>query len=196
MIFLVPENSFKKKIEKWVKYKDFVIVDATDRHDGEMREYGNRISGEAMVPTPTLQMIATGDPTDAQIQIKKRRINTYLDMWFNDESIVIFMHRLVSMMVKSFERCGEDCNIFVVLTKPCFYAYHQAMEEHFNMEYQVPIMDYLVHKMDKAEIKKKLTAPYTKEMNKRLKEDLKRISKAYKIKDEDRLIVDDFDGIY
>lgn len=196
MIILVPENSFRKKIEKWVKYKDFYIADALDRHDGAMREYGNRIECDELYPSPSLVLIATGGDDSKEAQIKKRRVNMYLDTWLNDEGVNIKLHYLVSLIVKGYKAMHEDVNIFVVMRKPIFYAFHEAIERHINDEYQVEIATSLTHKMDKAAAKAILTKPLTKDMVSTLKSGLKRVAKAYKIKPEEKMIIDDFDGVY
>lgn len=196
MIILVPENSFKKRIEKWVSYKDFYIADALDRHDGAMREFGNRIECDELSPTPTLVLIATGGEDNKEAQIKKRRVNMYLDTWLNDEGLNIKLHYLVGLMVKSFKQTGEDCNIFLVMRKPIFYAYHEAIERHINEGYQAEIATSLTHKMEKKDQKAILTKEISKSTIKTLKECLKRVGKAYKIKPEEKLVLDDFDGVY
>ena len=99
MIILVPIGSFKKKATKWVKYKDFVVADATFRHDSSMWEYGNKVDADELSPTPTLTKIAL-DPEDKESQIKKRHLNTYLEKWLDDEGFNIKVHFLVSVILR------------------------------------------------------------------------------------------------
>lgn len=189
MIILVPQGSFKKKATKWVKYKDFVVADATFRHDGAMSEYGNKVDADELAPTPTLTKIAI-DPDDKESQIKKRHLNTYLDKWLDDEGFNIKVHFLVSVIVKGYLDMGEDTNVFVIMTKPAYYAYHKAMIEKINSDYGVEVAIGMTHKMEKSQIKEILTRSFPKEHFKTLKKSLKRIRKALDIKPEEALCLD------
>lgn len=190
MIILVPQGSFKKKATKWVKYKDFVVADATFRHDGAMSEYGNKVDADELAPTPTLTKIAI-DPDDKESQIKKRHLNTYLDKWLDDEGFNIKVHFLVSVIVKGHLDMCEDTNVFVIMTKPTYYAYHKAMIEKINSDYGVEVAIGMTHKMEKSQIKEILTRSFPKEHFKTLKKSLKRIRKALDIKPEEALCLDD-----
>lgn len=190
MIILVPMGSFKKKATKWVKYKDFVVADATFRHDSSMSEYGNKVDADELSPTPTLTKIAL-DPEDKESQIKKRHLNTYLEKWLDDEGFNIKVHFLVSVILKGYLETGEDTNVFVVMTKPMYYAYHKQMIEKINQDYGVTIATGMTHKMEKSQIKDILTRSFPKEHYKTLKKALKRIRKALDIKPEEALVLDD-----
>lgn len=190
MIILVPQGSFKKKATKWVKYKDFVVADATFRHDGAMSEYGNKVDADELAPTPTLTKIAI-DPDDKESQIKKRHLNTYLDKWLDDEGFNIKVHFLVSVIVKGYLDMGDDTNVFVIMTKPAYYAYHKAMIEKINSDYGVEVAIGMTHKMEKSQIKEILTRSFPKEHFKTLKKSLKRIRKTLDIKPEEALCLDD-----
>lgn len=180
MIFLVPHKAFKKKIEKWVLPKDFVIVNALDRQDGSMSQYGNTILADELAPTPALIKIAM-DPDSEEAKIKKRHIKQYLDKWLEDQSVITKAYHLVNTLVESYKLGGEDVNIFIVMRSRMFYAYHEAMEEKLNEDYGVKVFRYLTHKMSKKEVKELLTTNLTKEEVKLLKERLKAIRKTYDI---------------
>jgi hypothetical protein len=182
MIILVPEKSFRKKIEKWVKYKDFLIVDATDRHDGSMREYGNKIDADEMAPTPTLTLIAT-DPDDETSKVKRRRIERYIDQWLSDEGVNLKIHHIVGCILKSYNETGEDLNAFVVMRDPIFYAYHEAVENHINDDYGVHVAVGMTHKMDKEVIKEQLRREFKADHYKALKKAHKRIKKELNVEE-------------
>lgn len=196
MMILVPENSFKKKIEKWVKYKDFVIADATDRHDMSMSSYGNKISCDELAPTPTLTLIATADSSDKQAQIKRRRLQSYLDRWLSDEAVAIRVHYMAKVILKGYKTTGEDTNIFIVMRKPIYFAFHQAVEEYINTQFAYGVCTSITHKMPKEDIKSILSESMSEEYYKALKSGAKRLAKMYKIEPSEVSTLEDFDGIY
>lgn len=192
MIILVPEKSFKKKIEKWVKHKDFVIADALERHDGTMREYGNRIDADEFNATPTLTKIAM-DPSDKESQIKKRHLNKYIGRWLDDEGINIKLLHLVGCIVQNWINTGEDLNVFIVMRDPIFYAYHEAVESKINDDYGVEVATSVTHKMDKAKVKEILRAEKDKDYFKTLKKNAKRIRKTLDVRPEETMTLGDMD---
>lgn len=196
MIFLVPQKSFKKKIEKWVTYKDFFFADAMDRHDGGMYQYGNRINADDLSPTPTLILIATADEDNKEAMIKKRRVNLYLETWLNDEGVNLKLHYLVGLILRHYRETGEDLNIFIVMRNPLYYAYHEAMERHINEEFQCDVCASITHKMSKDEVRKLLTAKFPKEFYKTLKQSWKRVGKAYHAKPEESMHIDELNQLY
>lgn len=177
MIIICPIGSFKKRAEKWVKYKDFAIADATARHDGCTSEYGNRIETDELSPTPTLTKIAL-DPEDKESQIKKRHLANYIDRWLNDEAITIRLHYFVKTIVESYEKTGEDFNFFVLLTKPMYYAYQKCLVDHINELFGETVAVGVTHKMDKGEVKKILSDPKERDYFKTLKKSAKKIQKS------------------
>lgn len=181
MIILVPIGSFKKKIEKWVRYKDFIIADATDRHDGALSEYGNKVEASEIAPTPTLTKIAL-DPDSQESKIKMRHFSVYVERWLDDESINLKMHWLVSQIVSNYKRVGEDMNIFVVMTKPLFFAYKDKIIDKFNEVYGgVELCTWITHKEDKEKIRAILTKEFPSEYYKTLKKGCKRVAKIFDI---------------
>lgn len=196
MLILVPENSFKKKIGKWVRYKDFVVANALDRHDGEMYQYGNTVTADELNPSPTLVMIATSDPDNKEAEIKRRRLNVYLDTWLNDEGVNIRIHYLTGLILKNYSATGEDTNVFIVLRKQIFYAYHEALERHINEEYGCDLATFLTHKMEKDVAKEILSRPKDKAYFKTIKKARKRIADAFQIKESENVALEDLDGIY
>lgn len=191
MILFVPEKSFHKKIQKWVIHKEFLIADATDHHDGKMKEYGNVLSADEIAPTPSLTLIAT-DPDSEDAKIKRRKLSTYLDMWMSDDAFVTKVNYLVECLVRMHEETGEDVNIFVVMRNSIFYAYHQAVEERINEDYENEICSWITHKMDKKEIKARLLRNPSPKCYKALKKRTKEIRKRLKI-DERKIVVDSDD---
>lgn len=183
MIILMPEKTFKKKIEKYVKHKEFIIADALARHNGGMREYGNRIDAEAIHPTPTLIKIAT-DPDSEEAKIKKRSLGKYVNMWLNDEALNISIFHLVLCILKSYDRYQEDCNVFVVLRNPIFYAYHKYLVEKINDDYGTEVATILTHKMEKDDVREILKRKFDREHFKTLRKSAKRIKKSLDIKDD------------
>lgn len=180
MIFLVPEKSFNKKIQKWVLPKDFVIADARDRQDGAMSKYGNVIQTEELAPTPQLTKIVL-EPDLKESQIKKARISLYIDRWLADPSFITKVYHLVNTLVESYRLENEDVNIFVVMRSKIFYAYHEVIENKINEDYGMNIASFLTHKMDKADVKAKLSQSITKDQYQELKKRLKVVRKAYDI---------------
>ena len=196
MIILMPEKSFKKRIEKWVTYKDFFIADSLDRHDGMMREYGNRIDCDELSPTPSLILIATEGDTNKEAAIKRRRLNTYLDAWLNDEAVNIKLHYLVGLILRNYNATGEDTNVFVVMRNPIYYAYHEALQTHINEEFQCEVCTSVTHKMEKPTIKAILSKHLDKGFFKTLRQAWKRVGKAYKIKPEESIHIDEYNELY
>lgn len=194
MIILIPQKSLKKKIGKWVQYKDFAIADATDNGDGEIRQYGNVLTCDDLAPTPTLVLIAQG--TGKDVEIKRRRVNIYLDTWLNDESFNIKLHYLLSLIMRGYQQTGEDTNIFLVYRNPCYHAFQEAIVRYINETVDFKVAISLTHKMEKDFVKETLGFNPSKDYYKAIKSAMKRLAKTYKIKQEEMLSVEDYDGIY
>lgn len=195
MIIIVPEKSFKKKAKKWVKPKDFVIVDGTERYSGSLREYGNRADGDEFNPPPVLSKIAL-EPESEEAKIKARHINKYLTAWLGDEGLNIKIYNLVGTIYKNWENTGEDMNIFVILRNPIYYKYYNALVQHINDEYEAVIATGINHKMPKDAIKRALTFEFKSGFYKGIKKQLKRVRKSLDLKPEESIALkgmDDYD---
>ena len=196
MIILMPQKLFDKKIEKLVIYKDFLIVDATNRADGSMKQYGNCLSGDEMAPGPVLTMIAQ-KPDSEEARIKRRRIEAYLQTWYGDEGLNLKLHFILESIVKHWDEHEDDLNVFVVMRNKLFYAYYAGLEEYINAESTVPVCTHILPKMDKKEMKEIAKKEFPPSFYKALRKTCKRMKKSLKIdeKRDESLIIDDMDAL-
>lgn len=196
MIILMPQKLFEKKIEKLVVYKDFLIVDATNRADGSMKQYGNVLSGDEMAPSPVLTVIAQ-NPDSEEARIKRRRIEAYLQTWYGDEGLNLKLHYILQNIVKQWEENGDDLNVFIVFRNKIFYAYHAGLEDYINAECGVDVCGHLLPKMDKKEMKEVVKREFPSSFYKALRKTCKRMKKSLKIEDrEDALVLEDYDSAF
>ena len=197
MIILIPKKSFDKKIQKWVRPKDFLICDATSAYDGSMTQYGNVIDCDDLAGTPTLQKIAL-DPNSDESRIKRQHLGKYLDTWLGDESFNLKIYHLAKNMLKLHNDTGEDLNVFIVYTDPMFYGLGSYIVDHINDSYGIPIATSMTHKLDKPVIKEILNRQFDSDYWRALKKALKQQAKVLHIKQEANLDlmskgIDDFE---
>lgn len=197
MIILIPKKSFDKKIERWVKPKDFLICDATSAYDGAIHQYGNVIDCDDLAGTPTLQKIAL-DPNSDESRIKRQHLGKYLDTWLGDESFNLKIYHLAKNMLKLHSDTGEDLNVFIVYTDPMFYGLGSYIVQHINETYGIPIAVAMTHKLDKHTRRDILERRFDDDYWKTLKKALKQQRKALHIEEDANLEmitrgIDDFE---
>lgn len=178
MIILTPEKAFRKKVEKWVRYKDFVIADATEHYNETMSSYGNRLEAADLNASPTLVKIAT-DPDSAESKIKLKHLDKYLEKWFEQDGFGLKLNYIVEIMLRSYEDYGEDANVFIVLRPTVFGAYHKAMIEEINNRYGVNIAYALSKGTPKEDAKEILSKEPNKDDMKKLQKRAKKFAKQY-----------------
>lgn len=172
MILLTTEKSFRKKCEKWCLYKDFLVVNAMERHDDSLAEFGNKVDADEFNPPPSLLVVAQ-DPDSKEAKIKRAHLNQYLDRWLNDESFQTKLHYIMGCMVKHYATHQEDLNVFVILRPAVFNAFHTYMERQINEDYNVEVATFITHKMKKGEQRELLERHFDRDH-------FKRLSKAHK----------------
>ena len=197
MIIVIPKKSFDKKIEKWVKPKDFLICDATSAYDGSMSAYGNVIDCDDLAGTPTIQKIAL-DPNSDESKIKRVHLGKYLDTWLNEEAFNLKIYHLAKNMLKLHIDTGDDLNVFIVYTDPMFYGLGSYIVQHINETYGIPIAVSMTHKLDKHTRRDILERRFDDDYWKTLKKALKQQRKALHIEEDANLEmitrgIDDFE---
>lgn len=197
MIIVIPKKSFDKKIEKWVKPKDFLICDATSAYDGSMSAYGNVIDCDDLAGTPTIQKIAL-DPNSDESKIKRVHLGKYLDTWLNEEAFNLKIYHLAKNMLKLHNDTGDDLNVFIVYTDPMFYGLGSYIVQHINETYGIPIAVSMTHKLDKHTRRDILERRFDDDYWKTLKKALKQQRKALHIEEDANLElitrgIDDFE---
>ena len=190
MILLTTEKAFRKRIEKWCMYKDFIIANALERHGDAMAEYGNKLDADELNATPTLQLIAK-DPDSKEAKIKKQHLSQYLERWLGDETFQTKAHYIIGCILKTYATTGEDMNVFVVLRPEIFNAYHVYMARQITEDYGVPCVDFITHKMSKADQKEKLTRTFDRSFYRTMSKSHKRLAKLLKISEKRTYVVDD-----
>lgn len=191
MILLTTEKAFRKKIEKWCMYKDFLIVNAMERHGDMMSEYGNKIDADEFNPTPVLVKIAT-DPDSKEAKIKRQHLQSYLDRWLNDEGFQSKLHYVIGCILKQYATTGEDLNVFIVMRNQIFHAYHTIVERQINEDYGVECASFITHKLDKGEQRSRLEREFDPSYFKKMSKAHKQLKKALHI-DDKRMLLDDDD---
>lgn len=192
MILLTPEKSFQKRIEKWCMCKDFIIVNALERHGDTMAEFGNKIDADELNATPTLAHIAK-DPDSKESKIKKQHLSQYLDRWLTDEAFQTKVHYLIGCILKNYATTGEDTNVFVVLRPEIFNAYHLYIKRQIEEDYGVPCVDFITRKMSKADQKAKLNRQFGRDYFKMMSKAHKRLKTILHIEERRDYAVDDDD---
>lgn len=195
MIILMPQKLFDKKIEKLVIYKDFLIVDATNRADGSMKQYGNCLDADVMAPGPVLTVIAQ-EPDSEEARIKRRRLDAYLQTWYGDEGLNLKLHFILENIVKHWDEHEEDLNVFLVFRNKIFYAYYAGFEDYINSECGVDVCTHILPKMSKKEMKEIAKRELPSSFYKTLRKTCKRMKKSLKIEDrDDQLVLEDIDSL-
>jgi hypothetical protein len=195
MIIICPEKSFKKKIDKWVRHKDFLILDSTQHYDEAMKQLGGRAECDELAPTPTLQKIIL-EPDSQESKIKIKHYKRYLEAWLDDESVNVRIHYMASCIYRQWKTAGEDLNIFLVMRTPLYFKLWEPLAKKINDDYGVELAVGINHKLDKSTIKEVLSRKHDREYYKTLKKHIKFMGKHLDLEPEEVMKMqgmDDFD---